>query len=86
MYYVYILMSMDGNRTYVGSTNDVVRRLEEHNRGKVKSSKSYAPYKIFYKETFNSFREARAKEAYFKTTSGRRELKKIIESRNISQI
>jgi putative endonuclease len=40
MWYVYVLRSSRDNNLYVGSTNNIDRRLDEHNSGKVDSTKS----------------------------------------------
>ncbi len=44
MYYVYILKSQKDRHLYIGRTNNVERRLEEHNRGIVSSTKSRIPF------------------------------------------
>jgi len=54
MYYVYILKSKKDNKNYIGSTNNLLRRLAEHNKGKVKSTKYRKPFKIVYLENFYS--------------------------------
>lgn len=40
---VYILQSEKNKRYYIGSTNDIVRRLKEHNFGKVASTRAIRP-------------------------------------------
>ncbi|HLC83845.1 MAG TPA: GIY-YIG nuclease family protein, partial [Bacteroidia bacterium] len=45
MYYVYILQSELNDSFYKGCTNDLERRLIEHNSGKEKSTKRYLPWK-----------------------------------------
>ena len=82
MYYTYILKSLLKNRAYTGSTSDINRRLEEHNRGKVKSSKAYKPYNILQVEEFNTAKEAKQREAFYKTSSGRKEIKEILARRS----
>ena len=72
MFYVYVLVNENKTKTYVGSTENLNKRLEEHNAGKVKSSKPYRPYKILHYEEFDSLVGARRREVYFKSTSGRR--------------
>ena len=79
-FYVYVLLSQTKRRTYVGSTFNVEERLKQHNFGKVKSSKPYAPYTLIYKEEFLTLKEARQKETFFKSTSGRRKIKQLIEN------
>lgn len=52
MNYVYILQSERKQRYYVGYTGDLEKRLQEHNSGKVRSTKAYKPWKLAYKESF----------------------------------
>ncbi|MCX7610219.1 MAG: GIY-YIG nuclease family protein [Ignavibacterium sp.] len=56
----------------------MIRRLKEHNSGKSKFTKKYMPWELLYYEEFESQSEAITKEKYFKTTSGRRLIKKLI--------
>ena len=75
-WYVYILVSLVKRYIYVGSTNDLQRRLNEHNSGLVQSTKSYRPLKIAAYIAVESERHARELEKYFKTGSGKAILKK----------
>lgn len=43
MFFVYILKSTRDNHLYIGRTNDLVRRLQEHNSGQVQSTKVRRP-------------------------------------------
>ncbi|OGX36886.1 MAG: hypothetical protein A3D87_08435 [Omnitrophica WOR_2 bacterium RIFCSPHIGHO2_02_FULL_50_17] len=79
MFYVYVLVNESKIKTYVGSTENLNKRLEEHNAGKVKSSKPYRPYKILHYEEFDSLAGARRREVYYKSTSGRRKLSEILQ-------
>ena len=78
MYYVYILLNETKTRTYTGVAKDVSERLAEHNAGKVKSSRPYRPYQIVHTESFSTLREARQKERFYKSTTGRRRLKDML--------
>ena len=78
MYYLYILLNEAKTRTYTGVADDVEKRLEEHNAGRVKSSSSYRPYTIIHTEPFETLREARQKEQFYKSTTGRRRLKEML--------
>lgn len=78
--YIYILKSLKDGKTYTGSTNDLLRRFSEHNEGKVKSTVNRRPLRIIYQEEFCELSDARKRERYFKTTTGRRELRKILNS------
>ena len=78
MWYVYILKSRIKNYLYVGSTNDVDRRVDEHKSGLVKSTKPYLPIKLVaYIAVANEFK-AHNLEKYFKTGSSKAILKKRI--------
>ena len=76
-YFVYVLHSSSNNKYYTGMTTDLARRLKEHNSGKTKSVKAYIPWKIIYTEEYDSEIEARKREKYLKSGSGREYLKQI---------
>jgi putative endonuclease len=79
MFFVYVLRSEVDDRLYKGMTNDLKRRFKEHNSGKHKSTKGYRPWKLVYSEEIESKKEARERELYFKTGSGREFLRKIVD-------
>lgn len=78
MYYLYILKSLKDNKRYIGSTNDLQRRLAQHNFGFVKSTKSRKPFVLLYSEKFVNEKDSRLREKYFKTHKGHIELRKIL--------
>jgi len=78
MYYVYLLKSLSSEKTYVGMTNEISRRIKEHNRGKSKFTSRYMPWKLIYSEEMNTREEARKREKYFKSAAGRKFLKIIM--------
>ena len=51
-YYVYILKSLKDGKYYIGSTSDVVARLNFHNAGLQRSTKSRIPFVLIFQETF----------------------------------
>ena len=75
MFHVYVLMSEKTGRTYVGSTEDVERRISEHNAGHSRSTRHGVPWKLVHSESFETRGEAVRKERYYKTGKGREELK-----------
>ena len=77
MSYVYILKSIEYRKTYTGSTNDLEKRLAEHNAGKSLFSSRYRPWELIYKEKLDTLEQARAREKYLKSASGRRFIKKM---------
>ena len=62
MYYVYVLKSAKDDKLYVGSTNDLRRRLSEHNRGESLSTKSRRPFELRYYEAYATESDARKRE------------------------
>ncbi|NND34745.1 MAG: GIY-YIG nuclease family protein [Saprospiraceae bacterium] len=51
-FYMYILFSETRDRYYIGSSDDVQRRLQDHNTGRSKSTKTGRPWILAYSETF----------------------------------
>jgi len=66
MFYLYILKSKKDDKLYIGSTNDLRRRLSEHNNGKVNSTKTRRPFELRYYESFYKEVDARKREASLK--------------------
>ena len=67
---VYVLISKkDGNR-YIGSTNDLDRRLKQHNSGLVFSTKNRRPLVLKYYQEFERLVEARVFESKYKKSRG----------------
>ncbi|MBU2109503.1 GIY-YIG nuclease family protein [Patescibacteria group bacterium] len=79
-FYVYILQSLKDGRRYIGYTNDLRRRLEEHNSGKNTSTKYRIPLKLIYYEACLDREDAKRREEYFKVTGGRRFLVKRLKT------
>lgn len=53
MQYIYVLQSqINKDKIYVGNTDDLKRRLSEHNNGKNPSTKKDKPYRIVYYEAY----------------------------------
>ncbi|OGF47755.1 MAG: hypothetical protein A2231_10835 [Candidatus Firestonebacteria bacterium RIFOXYA2_FULL_40_8] len=77
MFYLYILLNETNTRTYTGVTDNIERRLRQHNAGRVKSSKPYRPYRVFYTEVFETLSEAVQMETYYKTSAGRKKIKSL---------
>lgn len=63
MYYVYLIKSQKVKGwKYIGSTNDLIRRVEDHNNGEVFSTKNYCPFVLVYYEAYMSEEDARERE------------------------
>lgn len=71
MFYCYIILCSSHHLFYVGSTKDLKDRLEQHNAGKVESTKAYKPWKLAWYGAFRTRKEAEGFENYLKSGSGR---------------
>lgn len=66
-YYVYILASKENGTLYIGVTNDLQRRVEEHKTGAVESfTKKYAVHSLVYYEQTESVEVAINREKQLK--------------------
>ncbi len=79
MYYFYILQNKINNKLYKGSTENLKKRLTEHNTRKVKSTKSINNWQLIYYEAYKNKKLARKAELFYKTGQGRRQLKKKLD-------
>ena len=70
MWYVYFLKLKNGD-VYVGSTDDLRRRFESHQRGNVVSTKAHVPASLISYVALGSGKIARELERYFKSGSGK---------------
>jgi putative endonuclease len=77
MFYVYVLKSLKRNYIYVGLTNSVDRRFNEHQTEKNKTTKPYSPFKIILIEQFELRSDARKREKYLKSGIGKQYLKAL---------
>jgi putative endonuclease len=66
MFYVYIIKSQKDKSLYIGSTNDLKRRFEEHNNGKSNYTRSKRPFELIYYEAFKSKTDAISRERNLK--------------------
>jgi len=66
MWCVYMIKSSQKRWYYVGSTNRLEHRLNEHNKGQVPSTINYRPLKLVYTKEFESEKDARAYERKIK--------------------
>ncbi len=76
---VYILLINNG-QYYIGSTNDIDRRIHEHNSGKTNSTRNKRPVKLVFSQQFSTLSEARRIEYELKKLKSRKILEKIISN------
>ncbi|MFA5841174.1 MAG: GIY-YIG nuclease family protein [Candidatus Paceibacterota bacterium] len=79
-HYVYILESKQDGELYIGCTNDLKKRIKEHNNGLVFSTKIKKPYRIIHYEAFLNKKDAFLREKWLKTGWGRNQIKKNLEN------
>lgn len=65
---------------YIGSTNDLKRRLQQHQRGENISTAKRLPIDLIYFEGHQSKEDALRREKYFKTTKGKVTLRQILRT------
>jgi putative endonuclease len=81
-YFVYILKGLKNGKYYIGSTSDVVARLNFHNAGLQRSTKSRIPFVLIFQETFSDKTSALKRENQIKNFKGGEAFKKLIEGRS----
>ena len=72
MYTLYILHSKSLDRFYVGYTNDLTRRLTEHNRIKGKYTDKGIPWVLVHTESFIMKKDAMAREKFIKSKKSKK--------------
>jgi predicted GIY-YIG superfamily endonuclease len=86
MWYVYFLQLSNGD-IYVGSTNDLRRRVSTHQAGYVASTKAYLPATLKSYVAVETEEHARELEDYFKSGSGKAvALKRLIRKTPTSAV
>jgi len=79
-YYVYILLSEKDSNYYVGFTNNLNRRFQEHRDGKVQSTKNRRPLHLVYWEGCLNQQDATSREKYLKSSWGKRYIKNRLKN------
>ncbi|MEQ9286828.1 MAG: GIY-YIG nuclease family protein [Cyclobacteriaceae bacterium] len=86
MIYVYVIRSRFEDWYYTGQTKDLKTRIDQHNSGKTRSTKSHKPFDLVYFETLESREDAVNREKYLKSGIGREFLKETIDIKNASVV
>jgi putative endonuclease len=79
MHFVYVLMSERNHRFYIGCTSNLQRRIDEHNNGKVRSTKAFVPWTIIFIEKYTSKTEAFKREKQLKSYKGGKAFKELLK-------
>jgi putative endonuclease len=78
MWQVYIIKSVRNLKYYIGCTNNLNRRLYEHNKGYNISTDKHKPWVVVYFEKFNNQQEAYLREKKIKSYKGGNAFKKLL--------
>jgi putative endonuclease len=76
-FFVYAISSLVKNYIYVGLTDNLDRRINQHNRGYSKTTKPYLPFKIVLTEEFETRELARKREIFLKSGIGKEYLRHL---------
>ena len=80
MYYTYVLQSRLDNNFYTGVTQNLKLRFEQHNAGRVESTKQRRPFDLIYYEACLEWDDAVKREKYLKTYHGKMFLRGSLKS------
>jgi putative endonuclease len=82
-FFVYVIYSETSHKTYIGQTDNLKKRINQHNdpqnRFSLFTKRNKGPWVLVYSEEFVSRKAAMSREHYFKSGSGRRFLAKVLQ-------
>jgi len=79
MYFVYAIKSITKNYIYVGMSNNLERRLKEHNNAENRSTKLYKPFVLILSEELETREVARKREKFLKSGIGKEYLNTLFK-------
>lgn len=79
-FYTYILQRLRDDNHYIGWTNNLKNRIEEHQNGRSLATKPRLSLKLIYYEACLNELDAKQREKYLKSTAGRRFLAKRLKN------
>ena len=74
-YYTYVLRCKKAKTFYTGTTNNLLKRIDQHNKGEVYSTRRKLPINLIYAEACLNKEDAYRRERYLKTGMGKRYIK-----------
>jgi putative endonuclease len=80
MFYVYVLKSLLDGKLYIGYTNNLRERIQQHKSGGVISTKHRRPFDLIFYEGYKDMEDARRRERYFKTSKGKSSLRIMLKN------
>ena len=82
-FYVYIIYSNKFDKYYKGFTQDVQKRLENHNSGKSRYTKNFLPWELVFLQSFETKTEALIREKKLKKYSKTQIIELINSNKNL---
>jgi putative endonuclease len=80
MHYIYVLRSLKDKNLYVGYTNNLKVRKQQHDKGLVNSTKNRRPLELLYYEACINQQDTTHREKYLKSSWGKRYLKQRMKN------
>jgi putative endonuclease len=77
MYYTYLLENQNDKSWYIGYSSDLKKRVTQHQSGQgAETTKKKQSWKLIYYEAYLNIQDAKGRERFLKSGSGRKYLKK----------
>ena len=86
VYFTYILQSLKDNTFYIGSSNDLNKRILEHNSGMSKYTSKKIPWKLVYYEKFVTLSEAKKRENFLKKQKNKNFYNRLVAEFDSAQL
>jgi putative endonuclease len=68
-------------KLYIGYSENLKRRIVEHEHGEVKSTQDRRPFVLIHYEAFSSIKDGKAREKFLKSGFGRDQLKQELKNK-----
>lgn len=80
MCWMYVLINSEEDRYYIGSTNNLKKRVQQHKAGHTRTTRILQTLELVYKEKFDTIEEARSREKKLKSYKSKKYLKWLINN------
>ena len=80
MHYVYILQSLKDRKLYIGYSENLKNRFQQHQNGEVSSTKPRRPFKLLFYEAYTNNLDATHREKYFKSAKGKSTIRMMLRN------
>jgi len=77
-FFTYVLRSLKDGKMYIGFTQDLRKRFQEHQNGKSTATECRRPLELIFYEAYKNKYDALRREKYFKSSKGKTTLKSML--------